>query len=121
MRSRRYSWSARIGRCWEHVSYDIPILLKDFAPESAELNLLGPDLVVQTARPIFVQDGAVRVLRDSLKAKVNLYSTKTEAEEEPDQWNDPDPFLLRVFVVKPRSLLLAFLNASRLEVSRRAS
>lgn len=88
-------------------------------PEATDFSLSGPDIVLEASRPILIQDRAVRVLGDPLQTKPHLDTTKSKPKEEPDQRNDPDPFLFGVFLVEPRALLLALLDPSGLEVSRR--
>ena len=89
-------------------------------PEATDFSLSGPDIVLEASRPILIQDRAVRVFGDPLQAEPHLNTAESEPKEEPNERNDPDPLLFRVFLIEPRSLLFALLDSPGLEVSWRS-
>lgn len=87
------------------------------SPESADLDLFGPDLVVEAIRPILVKNRAVNVRANGLQAVPDEETSETQTDQDTDERDDRNPLLARVLLVQPWSLLLALLYSARVKVS----
>lgn len=94
-----------------------PWYLQFCLPIATNLNLLRPDLVVEAVGEVIIKDRAVVQVGDTLQTVVNEEASETETDENANDWNDRDPFLLRVFLLHPWSLELALLYSSRVKIS----
>jgi hypothetical protein len=90
---------------------------RDNIPETADLDLLLPDLGVEAVGEIVLEDRAVAVVGDTSQTVVDEETSKSDTDGDTDAGNNGDPLLLGVLLLEPRLLDFALLHTSRVKVS----
>ena len=86
-------------------------------PETADLDLLLPDLVVEAVREVILEDGAVAVVGDTGQTVVDEETSKSDTDGDTNARNNGNPLLLGILLLEPRLLDFTLLHTSRVEIS----
>lgn len=85
-------------------------------PKTAEVDLLGPDIRIETLTPILIKHQGVGVVDNGAETIINEIAGDGKTQSKSDQGDNGDPFLPWVFLVLPRMVDIPLLDPSRAEV-----
>lgn len=85
-------------------------------PKPSEIDLLGPDIRVETLTPVLIKDQSVGVIDNGAQTIVDEIPSDSKAQSKSDQGDNGHPFLPWVFLILPRMVYLTLLDPSRAEV-----
>lgn len=86
-------------------------------PKTSHFHLPQPNPLIDPPRPILHQHLAILMVRHATDTIPDQVARDAQPEHQPDQRDYPYPLLFRVFLVQPRPLLLALLDAAAVEVA----
>ena len=87
-----------------------------YVPKPSKVDFLGPYIGVEAFAPILIEDQCVGVIDNRTEAVVDEVPCDGNAQGEPDQRDDGDPFLPRVLGGLPRMINVTLLHPPRAEV-----